>query len=377
MLGQQAVFLHHSPAAHPDGFAVDHGAHAAPGNFLHRIRGRGQGAPGGICLQRLGDGVGAAALGRGGQGQQAVFLPVDSRYLLHGEHTAGEGAGFIEHRDLGMAEGLEIIAALYQHSHARGAADPAEKAEGHRDDQGTGARYHQEGQRPVQPVPEHLPRDQQRRHRGQQDGRDDHDGGVYRGKPGDKRFALRLFLRGVLHQIENAADGGFPELLGNPHRQNAGLIHTAAQDLLSLLYGAGHALPGQGAGIQQGGALFHHAVQRHPLAGAHQNPVAGVHLKGVHRDRFVPLKPGGGIRADIHQLADGAAGFLHGVVLEQLAHLIEQHDGDGLAVLAHEKGADRGKGHQEIFVKYLAADDVPQGLPHDVPADDRVGSQLQ
>ena len=40
--------------------------------------------------------------------------------------------------------------------------------------------------------------------------------------------------------------------------------------------------------------------------------------------------------------------------LEQLAHLVEEHDGHALPVLPRSQGAHRGQRHEKVLVKYLA-----------------------
>lgn len=66
-----------------------------------------------------------------------------------------------------------------------------------------------------------------------------------------------------------------------------------------------------------------------------------------------------------------------GHTLEQLAHLVEEHNGHALPVLSAAKGAYRGQSHEKVLVKYLAVFDVPDCLPQDVPADEGVGQQIE
>ncbi len=64
------------------------------------------------------------------------------------------------------------------------------------------------------------------------------------------------------------------------------------------------------------------------------------------------------IRADIHQLCNGTAGFIDRIALKQLAHLIENHYRYALRVFADDKSAYRGYAHQEIFIENLPVGDV-------------------
>ena len=71
----------------------------------------------------------------------------------------------------------------------------------------------------------------------------------------------------------------------------------------------------------------------------------------------------------------------HGVGLEPLPHLVEEHHGDGLQVvpvLIHRQrqSADGGHGHQEVLVEHLPVADAPERLFQDVMADDGVVRQI-
>ena len=137
----------------------------------------------------------------------------------------------------------------------------------------------------------------------------------------------------------------------------------------------GQGLAGEGGGIQGGAALQNGAVQRHPLAGLHHNDGAHRHVLRVHFLQAVFRFQIGGVRPDVHQGGDGGPGLAHGVILEQFAGLIEQHDEHGLVKIAGGVGAHRGNRHQEVLVEHLAVDDAQEGLPQHIVADDEIGHQ--
>ena len=89
------------------------------------------------------------------------------------------------------------------------------------------------------------------------------------------------------------------------------------------------------------------------------------------------------VGADVHQRADAAAAAADGDALEQLADLVEEHDGDGLVEVAaalddrQRDRAERRHGHQEVLVEDLPVSDAERGLAQDVPADDPVGGGVQ
>ena len=63
------------------------------------------------------------------------------------------------------------------------------------------------------------------------------------------------------------------------------------------------------------------------------------------------------VRTDIHQVRDALTALALSIALEQLAHLEEQHDEDGLRELclgtwqeADAQGTDGGYRHQQVLV---------------------------
>ena len=337
-------------------------------------------------LQALADGVGGGALGQGGVFQQLVLVHlvvVDGGDL---EHALGQGAGLVKDHTFGVGQLLQIVGALDEDALAAGAADAGEEAEGDADDQGAGTADHQEGQGTVDPVRPLGLHPQHQTAQGEQDAqhrcRGAHRRGIHPGEPGDKGLGAGFAGASVLHQIQDLGHGGFPELLGGADLQHAAHVDAAADDLVTLLHVTGQALAGEGAGVQAGAAADHHAVQRHLLAGLHHDDAAHGNFVGVHLLQLaVPLDVGV-IGADVHQGADVPAALAHGVALEQLTDLVEQHDGDALYIVAalrpdgQEERTQGGDGHQEVLVKDAAVDDALARLAQDVVADHQIGDQV-
>ena len=64
----------------------------------------------------------------------------------------------------------------------------------------------------------------------------------------------------------------------------------------------------------------------------------------------------------IDQRLDGSAGGTHRLILKPFTDLIQQHNGNGLRILADAERADRRHRHQEVLVKDLTVGDVLNGL---------------
>ena len=87
---------------------------------------------------------------------------VDRVYGRDLEGPLCQGTGLVKHHRLGLGQRLQIVAALDQNALLGGPADPAEKAERHRDDQRARARNHQEDQCALQPIAPIAPEEQRR-----------------------------------------------------------------------------------------------------------------------------------------------------------------------------------------------------------------------
>ena len=307
-----------------------------------------------------------------------------------GEAALGQGAGFVEDHRLRPGQGLQIVAALDQDAALAGSADAAEEAQGHGDYQGAGAGDDQEDQRPVEPAGPVCSRQEsglgggRKQSQGdggqkeQRQGGNHHAGGVVPGEAGDEILAGGLLLPGVFHHVQDFGDGGLLAEFCDLYPEEAGLVHAAADHRVACGHIPGHGLAGEGGGVQGGSALDNLPVQGDPLAGADHHNGAHLHVLRVHLLQGAVLQlQVGGVGADVHEGGDGLAGPAHGVVLEELAGLVKEHDEDGLGVFAGGEGSHSGQGHEEVLVENLAVQDIADGLPEHVPADDGVGSQIQ
>ena len=94
------------------------------------------------------------------------------------------------------------------------------------------------------------------------------------------------------------------------------------------------------------------------------------------------------VRADVHQFGDGTAGSARRVVLEKLAHLIEDEHRAALVkalgslsararIYGKRERAQRGYAHEEVFVQHLPVQDAAQRPPQDVIAYSDVDREIQ
>ena len=224
----------------------------------------------------------------------------------------------------------------------------------------------------------------QRGHDGQHHGGQHHDGRIDAGEAADEGLAPRLVFGGVLHQIDNLRHGALAVSLGGAHAYHALLVDAARDDLVADGGIARCALARQRHGVQRRRALDDDAVERNLFARPHHDDAAHGHLIGVHVAQRLPfLLRVRHIGPYVHQVADALAALPLGVALEQLAHLEEEHDEDGLGKLRLGPGqeadgqcADGGHRHEEMLVEPVAVGHAFGSLLQRLVAYQQVGHQI-
>ena len=292
-----------------------------------------------------------------------------------GKGAFRQSASLIEYHCFRVGQRLQVVTAFYKNANFGRAADASEETERNGDHQRTGAGDHQEGQRPVNPNTERLPR-HQRRQDSQSEGGKYHRWRVVPGKTGDEVFHPALFVTGVLNKVKDFGYGGFSKFLCGLDSQDAGLIDAPADNLHARLHFTGHGFSRQSRSVQRGAALDDFPVQRDTLTGLYNDGVTNLHVLRVYLDQLAVLLNVGVVRANVHQAGNGAAGLGHRIGLEPLAHLIEQHNGYALGVFAQDQRTDCCDGHKEILVKHLTMQDVGDGFPDNIPANHRIADEV-
>lgn len=103
--------------------------------------------------------------------------------------------------------------------------------------------------------------------------------------------------------------------------------------------------------------------------------VADLNLVGVDRFDLTITFDVGLFRADIHHLGDGVARFVDRIVFEEIADLIEQHDGYRFGELRQAERTDGSDAHEEILVEDVACRDVARCFFEHRPAEQQVGNE--
>ena len=198
--------------------------------------------------------------------------------------------------------------------------------------------------------------------------------GHFVGGLGDRGFPAL----GVLHEPDDAGEGGVVAGTGHLDVQHAVLIDAAADDLAA--HGLLHrqALAGEHGLIDATLALGDGAVRRDPGAGLHQHHVAHLQLAGGHLPARV--RQDGGVRGQLHQGGDGAFGLLHIPALQELAQGHQsQHHGGGLIIEIVDVAGIVGdqKGHHQAVRKGAAGADGHQGVHVGVAVEEGLEAPLE
>ena len=368
-----SVLRHQLVIAHTHGFAVNHGTDTPSGQLFHF------GNPGSVRFpvtgfpQRAGNGMVGIAFRQRRHFQQLFGGGVPGMNRCYMEYPPGQSTGFVKYHRFGMGQRFQIVAALDQNALAGSAANSAEEAEGHGNDQRTGTGNYQENQGAVDPVTP-ISHKQGRNHCQQYSG-DHHHRSIPSGKAGDEGFIPGFPGAGILHQLQNSCHCRLTVFTGHPDAQQSALIDTAADDLVSRRNCPGQGFARQRCRIQRGGSVRYNTVQRNALSGLDGDDLPHLHLFRADLHQLsLPLDIGP-VGTDIHQRRDGTAGTIHGEVLKQLSYLIQQHDQHALRVFPDTESTHCGQPHQEVFIEHLSPQNIPDSAPENIPAHYRIGNQ--
>ena len=295
-------------------------------------------------------------------------------YRDHRERAVGEGARLVKDDGVHVGERLEVVRTLDENAQLGRAADAAKEAQRHADHERARAADDQEGQAAQDPIGPGA--GDQAAAECEHRGRAGDSGRVSAGEARDEVLGTRLLFAGVFHEFQDACDGGLAKGLGGAHVDETRHVNAAADDIVSGFGRAGDRLAGEGSGVELRLALDDDAIDGHALAGLNDDDGADGDVIGEDLlERAVGLLDVGVVGRDVHHGTDRFAALAHGVGLEQLADLVEQHDGGafghvrvGVGVEYHGKCADGRDRHEEAFVESLAAADVAERLLEHVVA---------
>ena len=374
---------HQLRVAGGDGAAADLCGHTVTGELLGVRRDQRLRKLPGCAAQALADGVVGKLLGRRCKLQQRLLgqLRLRGAHRRDGKCAARERAGLVKDDAVRFGQHLEIARALDEDAACRRAADTAEKRQRDRDHERARAADDEKRQRAVDPLapvgrdahdePHDRRQDRQRQRRAA------HGRRIDAGKLRDEALGVRLFERGIFHELKNARDRGLGIHLLHAQAQHTRQVHAAAHDGAALRDVHGGALAGQRAHIQCRRAGQHRAVERDALAGLDDDRIADGDLLGLDTHNAVSSLHVREIRADVHQVADVFPAAADGIALKQLADLVKQHDGHGLRIISEHHRADGSHSHEEVFIKRLAVIDPLAGIDKCLAADEQIRDEVQ
>ena len=231
----------------------------------------------GLRQDGLAQGMLAGAFQGCGDGQQLIFSDTAlGQDVPHLRLALGEGAGFVQHHRVHRLNGFQRLPAFDQDAVLGPLAGAHHDGGGGGQPQGTGAGDDQHRDKdPEGKV--NVPGGNQPGDAGEQRNGKHHrhkDAGDLVRQPGNGG----LGALGLLHQADDLGQGGVVAHLGGAELKGAGGVEGGGIDGVARLLHHRHALPGEGGFIHPGAAGHHHAIHRHPGAGAQQQGVAHLNL---------------------------------------------------------------------------------------------------
>ena len=308
----------------------------------------------------------------GGAGEYLLFRSAcggeDAR---HTEVALGERACLVKDNGVRAGERVEIGAALDEEPRTGCRAEPREEGERDGDDEGAGAGDDEEGQCTIDPRREDVSRDEGRQDSDAESGAYD-DGGIDARKARDERLRPRLFIRRLLHEIQNARRSGLRIGSCDADGQRARDVDAAAEERISRMHGARQGLSRERSGVERALACGHRSVERYAFPRIDADHAADGDRLGMY-DFLAPVhEDARRVGADVHERRDGAACALDGTILQELTELIEQHDGGGLGIVAEREGAERGGAHEKVLAKDMPPPQIYGGAPEHIGTDEDI-----
>ena len=167
--------------------------------------------------------------------------------------------------------------------------------------------------------------EQQRRQHSQHKSTNGNNGRVVARKTRNEVFGLSLLFASTFHQLKNARDRGLLKGLAHFHRNLARHVHATGNHFSALLHMTRYGFSSKRSSVELSGTLHNGAVKRNALAGLHHDFIAYANFVRIDLDKLAITHNVGEVGGDVHHVGDGLTRFAHGVALEQLTHLIEEH----------------------------------------------------
>mmetsp|Transcript_21742 Transcript_21742/g.84881 ORF Transcript_21742/g.84881 Transcript_21742/m.84881 type:complete len:490 (-) Transcript_21742:3015-4484(-) len=319
-------FLHEPRAAQPEVSAAHDGRHPTSGNCSD-LAGRRHTDP--LPLGSLDDSTRqrmlAVVLDGCSRSEHAAGVAIDRLKRHEFRLALGQRPGLVEGDDLDAVRDLECFGVLDQNPVTCGNAGAGHDGGGR--GQAKGARagndQHCNGiEDRSLPVARAQPPAQQCQGSDADDHRDEHGAHLV-----DKSLDRRLFRLRRLDKPNDACEGGFGTDRRGPDEQQTLSVDGAAGHAVTDMLGHGQAFTGDQRFVDLAGTLNHLAVDRNPLARAHDNLVVNTNLGDRHIQIGTVAANPGSFGAEGVERANRLRGLPLGTRLQPLAEQ-DQRDND-------------------------------------------------
>ena len=282
----------------------------------------------------------------------------------HGEAALRHRTGFIHYNRTDITQRFQRRAAFKEDPPTGTVADPREVGQRHTENEGAGTADYKEGQRRVDPL-RPCPGDQRRDHR-RGHGQQNDAGRIDAGKTGNEAVDLRFAGRRLFHRIEDPRDHRLTQNFFHTDLQYAGSIDAAGDHLITEAHRRRYRFPGHRRSVHAAFPLNDDTVQRNTVSGAHQQNIADHGVFGGDLRSLLAHEEMYRFGAHIHGFHDLAAAFRHRPFFKNLADAEEQHHRHGFGKITDDKRAQGRNGHQKIFIKDMAFQNILAGGKEDL-----------
>ncbi|MNV32874.1 hypothetical protein D3C71_1242240 [compost metagenome] len=266
-------------------------------------------------------------LQRGDEAKHLIRIEALRRGEMHQLRLAErQGAGLVNGNHVGIAQRLKRIAAAEQHAHLGGAAgadhDRGRRGKAHGagtgDDENRNRVDEREGQGRIRPKDEP---DGESGECGQHDSRHEPVGDLV-----DQRLNGQLVGLRLLHHADDLGDQRIGTHLGCTEGEGAIAVHRAADNLGTRRLGDRDRLASDHRFIDIRRTAENQPIDRHFLAGANDDHIAGAHILQRHIDGFTIAQHAGGLRLQADKPLYRLAGAAFGARFEESAEKDERDD---------------------------------------------------
>ena len=318
--GDRYLFANEGGISSPQDLSVQSGRQTTAGEDGEVRHVMGDNASLACFLQDCpGEGMLAFCFQGSGGGEKFIFAhAVSGEDIRYPGFTGGDGAGLIQHHDLGASRGLQRGGGLEENAVFGTYAVAHHNGYGRGQSQSAGTADDEDGYAPCQSESHGFA--DQKPYDGSHGGNTDHhryeDAGYGIGNFGDGGFGGRR----IADHLNDVGEGSVLAHSGGLARKKSGLIDGAGGYSVPYGFVGGNALARQGGFVDGALTVQDYAVHGNALSGTNDEYITPRNVRNAYTHFDAVPDYGGGLGCQIHQSLEGIGGLAFGASLQHLAY---------------------------------------------------------